>query len=944
MRKFVSILMVLVTALALAIPSEAALKKRKLPGYYVDQVNSLFVQHHWAKGKSLLDEGLEQYPNDPNLHYLAGRYWVRSKNYDQARYHLVKACHINYNHIDAKQLLVNVEEATGNYSSAICYVNELLEVNPYWKGLWLRKINLYKKEGNLEMANQLLRRLNKIYPHDASISDDVYEVLQRTYEESRVRGDLNASEDALSEIVLLNPKDVESQVAYANLLIRKGRMDAALDQLIYAINQNPGNVELIRRAAGIMMDSGRNVAALSMVRSQLALYPTPELQRLYNSLMEDAARMEKDADAYQLYSKVYSTSKTSESLEFMMTQSIRRGYYDDALTYIGEMRARTGSSPRLSMLEYDVYLRKGDRTAARRTLEAAAKQFPGEYDINLAYCEVLLDDAAKLMSEGQYAAAIAPLEYVDAKADEAEQRQNAVRRLSLCYRETGMFDKAEVKLNERLLYEPAYRVMADRVELLEKQGNKEGALDLLESAYRSADDDFTRKYYRNLYEEKAMPVVREANEEGASPRVVAMCDVLLEMNPANYWALRYAANSSDDPEPYIKGGVLYYPNDPWFRRKEAVLLSESGRNEEAMASLKEMLALYPADPDLASAYAGMSVRQADTLMTDKRWDEAQAVLDTALVFSPNDEQLRYARGQVYAHHHQWDSAFYYQRTYRPAFLEEKEYHAQMLALQNKMFKNSIFAGYDQMRFGDEDKIVGYSQIGYNRKFKRSDLTAQVNYTGRDAVLDIEENPAAALIGNEEESPGGRGVQFQAQYNYELTDNWSLTGQAGVGYAYFPKLTLDASVTRHFSAFDAEAGIQYRFLQDNSSMEALWLGASMTPEHFFVGGKVTAGLLSNRFFFNSTLRGKYFPYDGGKTCVEAQMGIGTAPELDFLNYYYSPRAYNHLNSFVALGGSWLAAPSLMLSLSGTWNTWYSESESKVSYRNIFIAHVQVTVYF
>lgn len=938
MRKVISILMVLAMTLVLAVSSEAVLKRRKLPGYYVDQVNSLFVQHHWTKGKSLLDEGLEQYPNDPNLHYLAGRYWVRSKNYDQARYHLVKACHINYDHTDAKQLLVNVEEATGNYSSAICYVNELLEVNPYWKGLWLRKINLYKKEGNLEMANQFLRRLNKIYPHDASISADVYEVLQRTYQEARIRGDLNASEDALSEMVLLNPKDVESQVAYANLLIRKGRLDDALDQLIYATNENPGNVELIRRAAGIMMDNGRHVAALSLVRSQLALHPSPELQRLYNSLMEDAARMEKDADAYQLYAKVYSTSKTPESLEYMLTQSIRRGYYDDALTYIGEMRAKTGPSPRLSMLEHDVYLHKGDQKAARRTLEAAAKQFPGEYDINLAYCELMLDDAARLMSDGQYAAAIAPLEYVDAKAEEAEQRQNAVRRLSLCYRETGMFDKAEVKLNERLLYDPAYQVTADRADLLEKQGNKDGALSLLEKAYRGADDSFTRIFYKNLYEEKAMPVVREANEEGASPRVVAMCDVLLEMNPANYWALRYAANASDDPEPYIKGGVLYYPNDPWFRRKEAVLLSESGRNEEAMASLKEMLAMYPADPDLASAYAGMSVRQADTLMTAKRWDEAQAVLDTALVFSPNDAQLRYARGQVYAHHHQWDSAFYYQRTYRPAFLEEKAYRAQMLALQNKMFKNSVFAGYDQMRFGDDYKIVGYAQLGYNRKFKRSDLTAQVNYTGRDAVLEIEDDQAT------EESPGGRGLQFQAQYHYELTDNWSLMGQAGVGYAYFPKLTLDASVTRHFSAFDAEAGIQYRYLQDDSSMEALWLGASMTPGQFFLGGKVTAGLLSNRFFFNSTLRGKYFPFDGGKTCVEAQMGVGSAPELDFLNFYYSPRAYNHLNSFVALGGSWLAAPGLMFSLSGTWNTWYSESESRVSYRNIFIAHVQVTVYF
>ena len=92
--------------------------RRKLPADYVEQVNNLFSQHRWGKGKEVLDEGLESYPGDATLHYLAGRYWWNVKNYDQARYHLVKACQINYKFPDAKQLLVNVEEITGNYSSA----------------------------------------------------------------------------------------------------------------------------------------------------------------------------------------------------------------------------------------------------------------------------------------------------------------------------------------------------------------------------------------------------------------------------------------------------------------------------------------------------------------------------------------------------------------------------------------------------------------------------------------------------------------------------------------------------------------------------------------------------------------------------------------------------------------------------------------------------------
>ena len=156
----------------------------------------------------------------------------------------MKACQINYHYIDAKTLLVNVEEITGNYSSAVCYVNELLEVNPYWKGLWLRKVDLYKKMGNFEEANTLLRRLAQIYPNDASINSDYFDVLETTYQQALEGGDSQAAEDALKEIVRITPTDSDYQLAYANILIRRGKLNDALENLTAAIGANPGNVPL----------------------------------------------------------------------------------------------------------------------------------------------------------------------------------------------------------------------------------------------------------------------------------------------------------------------------------------------------------------------------------------------------------------------------------------------------------------------------------------------------------------------------------------------------------------------------------------------------------------------------------------------------------------------------------------------------------------------------
>ena len=142
------------------------------PEQYAQIVQEHFANEEWEAGKELLEEGLQKYPNVSDLEWLMGKYWFHEKNYDQSRYHLVKAIDDNYNNVNAKHLLVDVEDITENYSSAICYVNELLEVNPYWRGLWRRKIELYRKQNNDVEADRLLKRINQIYPNDTILRKD----------------------------------------------------------------------------------------------------------------------------------------------------------------------------------------------------------------------------------------------------------------------------------------------------------------------------------------------------------------------------------------------------------------------------------------------------------------------------------------------------------------------------------------------------------------------------------------------------------------------------------------------------------------------------------------------------------------------------------------------------------------------------------------------------
>lgn len=157
-------------------------KEIRTPDYYEVNTRSMFKNNQWEEGKRMLDEGMQYYSDASGLNELMGRYYYQYKrDYDKARYYLVRAVRENPENVTAKQMLVNVEEETENYSSAICYVNELLEINPYWQGLWRKKIGLYRKQNNHVEADRLLKRLHQIYPNDSVVTNEYAYNLEESY-------------------------------------------------------------------------------------------------------------------------------------------------------------------------------------------------------------------------------------------------------------------------------------------------------------------------------------------------------------------------------------------------------------------------------------------------------------------------------------------------------------------------------------------------------------------------------------------------------------------------------------------------------------------------------------------------------------------------------------------------------------------------------------------
>lgn len=924
---------------------------KKIPQHFTDLAKELFEESRWGDGKVILDDGLKEYPLDPTINYLLGYYWWHARNYDRARYHLIKSVQQNNDMLDSKQLLVLLEEASGNYSSAICYVNELLEAAPYSKTLWLRKIELYRKQGNHMESYARLRRLNQIYPNDEDIRYKYLSMMEENYASSKRDGTLKNEAETLKEIVKLDPENIDYVLLAANAFMKEGNNQEALILLQGALKRFPDNIALLKKRADILIATNMPVTAVEELRAAMATNKSGELRALYLKTLAEAARLQNEADPYVLYSHLYGHNKGDRTaLEYLLHTSVTRGYYDDALYYIEESRKRDGNSAKLAFLEYTMYKRMGDRIQAEILLAKIYKDYPEDYDISIEKNLIDADLAKNLMLYGNYAEAIPILEEILEHSKEADFRENAAIRLADCYFQENRIEKADallsVLISKGLI--PEQKATVKRAMLLNKRNNSEAALRVLQEAYKTSADSSDRKAYALAYEEIAMPFMKVNMEKGGSGKVLSVCETLLDMDQNNYWAIRYAANITWDKDreaasSYISKGRRYYPGDVFFKTKEALLLSNSGDKAQSLSILRGHLQEYPDNDELINAYAGISEEYSEELLNRNATQEALDVLDSALVRSPSSKSLLYAKGKVFEKRRQYDSSYIYLKHYVPSSLEAKEFSGQLVDIRNRAYYNTVEAGFQRFRFGDRYQIFGVGTLAYSRRCGRNTFTGRVNYTGRDVDTS---DPGSGTV--------GRGLQGQLVWDRTFGDRWSGSVNLAGGNAYFPKIAAGISAVYHNKRdWDFDGNLGFRWLADKTLLYSLGLGVTKHIEDFSLNGKVDIGLLDERFFVNAAAKARYFPLPGKKTYVELSAGMGTAPEIELVDYYYRPEAFNRLNSSVGIGGGLLLTSNLSFEIGGFWSTLYMERWEKtlsgdikpiLQYRNIFNINAILSVSF
>lgn len=352
-----------------------------------------------------------------NKDYLTGRQYYQQRNYDKARYHLLRAVREDPDNQEALLMLVHIEDSTRHYATAIVHVNELLALNPYNEHHWLTKINLYRKQHNDVEADRLLERICNIYPENTDLKRRLdgrrEEVALEQYRKQRTAGDVEGQIETLRQLIRqgqANGSMSRSELGQyyttlTSLLERQGRTSEALDVAQVGLTLQPGNLTLIRKRVAILTDQGRTKEAYTFVSQAARRNPSATLTTMLRDLDEQLLAEARMNDAYSIQARRWERDRDTVALRTLISTAITRGYNDDALIYLTEARALWGDTPRLLYQTYTVRQRMGQTGQALALLKQIHTLEPDNEEVS----DLLAADALRGMTD-----LIADLRYADA--------------------------------------------------------------------------------------------------------------------------------------------------------------------------------------------------------------------------------------------------------------------------------------------------------------------------------------------------------------------------------------------------------------------------------------------------------------------------------------------------------------------------------------------------
>ena len=835
---------------------------------YFEEAKKDIAEQNFTKAAKMSWRGLQLSPDDLDLKTLLGKAYMQIGRYDTARYVLKQVLLKRKKDINILKYLLNIEQTTNRYSDAICFVNLLLEIAPYSRAWWMRKITIYKEMGNLEEAERALKRLNQLYPNDTEIKNQFNYIRLGDAKRATEAKKFKDAHQIYAIIINENPSNKEAYLGIIRNELLRGNPVVALKYANRSLLQIPNDRQLVEKKIGILEDLGRYAEAIKYIRTLDKLVFKGVFEKILPYLLQESARFNEYNNSYEVNKKIVELNGNAEAQDYVIKNALGKGYYVDAEYFLKKAIKKNPNSKKLLIQEMELYKPRGDKENFQKKVLVLHEKFPNDTDITYQYNKIMYERAKLYVSNKQHHLALpifTELTSFPNFTKEAEQQIFGILIALERYDEaTDQIDKLIGLDSENPEHLLRKSTLYQKMELFDDALN---IIKILEQKH-----PLNLKYpaiYVNQIEGYATFLMTEKRYS----KVLPIIEDGLTRDNNNKRLLDMAINASSAIPNYQKGinyskrALSFYPNNKKFKLKlsnlyaknkeydsalvildslkkiyiydrkiknaEAEILFYKARNQEEEGLVDEALINYGAAYSINPNDEGSLKRMINLQISEKTYEESLNFISKKIEKNPEENYLKFKKGLVFELLKQYDSAYYYQK-FRELDnpFENAEWNRTLETLKAEELENEIAVTYleatsDSIAFNTSLASINYRKIKENYSYG-----ADINYAARTS---------------------GFGAQGGLYFAKIFTP--TLYADAGflVGSKFFPKFKLYANTYKGLkNDFEAQFGLSYARLQNEQNYLTLKLGGAKSWEEITVNARVSVMSASNTFEENTDL--------------------------------------------------------------------------------------------
>ncbi len=904
---------------------------------------------NFAKAASYCEKGLKKSPLDMDIKEYLGKCYMELGQLDKARFTLIEVLKESPRRVDARHYLINIETQTKRYYSAVCYANELLEITPYSKGLWLRKVQLYSLMQNYVEANRSAKRLYQIFPEDNEIKSLYNNILKEEVNRLNKSKDFPSSVDQFEKIIEISPTDPEGYLNLINAYIKMGNYSAALSIADRGLQAIPFHAGILDKKIGLLDETHEYQKAIAVIEERLRKGESPHYKTILSYMVAKAARFYKNSDPYVLYSRIYDQNpKDTEAFDYLLTTSISRGYFTQAEELINKALKSNPNSKDLLAKQLYVYEAQKDWEKVGNSVERLNTLFPNDSDVKEKYRNWTYQKAKQDYNEQNYKEALWGFLKV---SQTPEYQKYASQYIFAIYNNQKSYGDALKTINNLIKdYPLENQYILNKIDLLMAMGNFENAY-LLAKEYRSKNMD--KPEFGHMYATASLSYIRNLNKKEDFEKVKTVSDELLLADPLHVEAYNYgigarvAMKQYEEAIAFIQSKSLQIAQPKEFKLKLAGVYAEAGKHENSTSLLLELHKEYPFNDSIKNTlveemlvYAktmddssnfakskelynqireiepkntNAAIKLTNILIEEGDLARSMQIVDSALIYNKDYPDLFYQKGIIFEKMGDFKLAREYHYRFMKPLEKPQEHKDRLDYLEGKDLKNQIIVSYLSTSSDSTILNTSIASLEYLRDInKKNTITLRGNYAGRRTDV---------------------AVQAEVDWSHKFKKS-SFLASAGISNHYFPKYKASLSYFQPFAkTWQAEIGGRYSKLQDQRNFLTGILGIEKTFPKVWINVK---GLISRDedSFYNSIFAQSRFFMKNDRNYVTAMALMGTVPEdqkLDFQTNTFT----SYVNTMVGAGYYHYFNSKTSIGLQGNWYNFKVTEYSHVNQYNLFV---------